>query len=191
VNREQKKQQTRLNLLATARRLFQEKGFDAVSTRDIAKESGVGVGTVFAHFPDKQELTKALFHMQIDEQLANRAILAAQQKTGLDYFLCFTEMFYGFYEQDRAFSMALLKNSMFDAQYFQGQMDQFITQVAERLTTDLPNQSSEQRVSIAKAWFGYYMFQVIIGLSQPEKGAKDWQESLKNECQTLVAAINI
>ncbi len=50
------KAQTRKLLLETALRLFTEKGFAATRTIDIAKEAGVSHGTVFSHFPLREDL---------------------------------------------------------------------------------------------------------------------------------------
>jgi AcrR family transcriptional regulator len=49
----------REKVLAAARRCFAEQGYDTQMT-DVAKEAGVGVGTVYRHFPDKSELVEAL-----------------------------------------------------------------------------------------------------------------------------------
>jgi AcrR family transcriptional regulator len=43
-------------VLDAAYALFLERGFEAVGLRDIAKEAGVSIGTVYAYFNDKQDL---------------------------------------------------------------------------------------------------------------------------------------
>ena len=55
-------------LLATARRLFAEQGLD-VTLKEVAREAGVGVGTVYRHFPDKDALVTALFSPQLDDEV--------------------------------------------------------------------------------------------------------------------------
>jgi AcrR family transcriptional regulator len=47
---------TRDLIAETARRLFLERGFDAVTVSEIAREAGVAQKTVFNHFPTKEDL---------------------------------------------------------------------------------------------------------------------------------------
>jgi AcrR family transcriptional regulator len=54
--RERKKQQTRLHIADTARRLFTERGFDAVTVAEIARAADVAEKTVFNYFPTKEDL---------------------------------------------------------------------------------------------------------------------------------------
>ena len=54
--RERKKLRTRLLIAETARRLFAERGFEAVSVAEIAREAEVAEATVFNYFPTKEDL---------------------------------------------------------------------------------------------------------------------------------------
>ena len=51
----------RKKILAGALRLFTQKGIDSTSTASIAKEAGVGTGTVFHYFSNKEELVNECF----------------------------------------------------------------------------------------------------------------------------------
>ena len=48
--------QTRTRIAEVAARLFLERGFDAVTVTEIAREAGVSSVTVFNHFPRKEDL---------------------------------------------------------------------------------------------------------------------------------------
>jgi AcrR family transcriptional regulator len=54
--RERKKQRTRQLIADTARRLFAEHGFDAVTVAQVAREAEVAEKTVFNYFPTKEDL---------------------------------------------------------------------------------------------------------------------------------------
>jgi AcrR family transcriptional regulator len=54
--RERKKQQTRRLIAETARGLFAERGFDAVTVAEVARAADVAEKTVFNYFPTKEDL---------------------------------------------------------------------------------------------------------------------------------------
>ncbi len=56
----------RERILAAARELFAERGL-AATLNEIAHHAGVGVGTVYRHFPDREQLIDGLFEQRIDE----------------------------------------------------------------------------------------------------------------------------
>ncbi|MDK2760777.1 MAG: TetR/AcrR family transcriptional regulator [Sphingopyxis sp.] len=51
---------TRASLLASGRKLFAERPFDAVAVDDIVQEAGVAKGTFYNHFDDKDALLAAI-----------------------------------------------------------------------------------------------------------------------------------
>lgn len=53
---EEHKERTRRQLIASARKLFAERGFDATSAADIAADAGVTERTLFRYFPTKTAL---------------------------------------------------------------------------------------------------------------------------------------
>lgn len=61
----------RERLLAAADEVFAESGTDT-STEEVARRAGVGIGTVFRHFPTKEALLEAVFVRRL-RQLADHA----------------------------------------------------------------------------------------------------------------------
>jgi AcrR family transcriptional regulator len=59
-------------LLAAALAAFAERGADDVSLEEIARRAGVGIGTLYRHFPTRQALLEAVYKDQVDA-LGSRA----------------------------------------------------------------------------------------------------------------------
>jgi AcrR family transcriptional regulator len=57
--------QNRARLIAAATEAFAEKGADA-PLEDIARRAGVGIGTLYRHFPTRLDLQAAVFRSQVD-----------------------------------------------------------------------------------------------------------------------------
>lgn len=60
-NRSSKSEQTRELILATALRLFVERGFFATSVHDIRREAGLSIGSIYHHFASKEAVAQALY----------------------------------------------------------------------------------------------------------------------------------
>jgi AcrR family transcriptional regulator len=69
--RERKKQRTRQLIADTARRLFAERGFDAVPVAEIAREAEVSEATVYNYFPTKEDLFYSRLEAFEEELLAS------------------------------------------------------------------------------------------------------------------------
>lgn len=65
--REHNKQANRATLIEAARTCFVQMGFDAVTVRDIVRESGLAPGTFYNYFPDKESLFKEVLDERMSE----------------------------------------------------------------------------------------------------------------------------
>ncbi len=61
----EKKRETRRRIVEGARNLFNDKGFEQTTTRDIAEAAGIAAGTMFNYFPTKEALAMTI----VDEAL--------------------------------------------------------------------------------------------------------------------------
>jgi AcrR family transcriptional regulator len=99
-------ERNRLRILQAAREVFADRGFDA-SLDQIAAHAGVGVGTVYRRFADKDALIDALFEERIGEVAAagQRGLCASDPWEGLVGFL---QQANALLARDRGLQQALL-----------------------------------------------------------------------------------
>ncbi|MCX5152023.1 MULTISPECIES: TetR/AcrR family transcriptional regulator [unclassified Streptomyces] len=78
----------RARVLDVATEVFTTRGV-GVPTEEIARAAGVGVGTVFRHFPTKEALLEAVMVRRLEAIAAMTAQLAAQADPAEAFFACF------------------------------------------------------------------------------------------------------
>ncbi len=107
-------ERNRQRILAAAAEVFTERGLDA-TLDEVARAAGVGIGTVYRRFPDKESLVSELFRDRIDAlvTVAEQACAAADPWHGLAGFLEFVAaamagdtglrqlMMFGTYDRDQ------------------------------------------------------------------------------------------
>jgi len=69
------------SLLEAAKTVFGTSGVDAPA-KEIADLAGVGVGTLYRHFPQRSDLVKAVFQHEVDACAATAKALAAAHEPG-------------------------------------------------------------------------------------------------------------
>ncbi len=75
MKRERKSEATRRHLLASALKLFQKRGVEATTMRDVAHAAGLALGAAYYYFPSKDALVFAYYaeHQREMEELAAEA----------------------------------------------------------------------------------------------------------------------
>ncbi len=75
-------------LVATAREIFAERGVEA-PLDEIARRAGLGIGTLYRHFPTREALVEAIFAERVDEfrTVGEAALAEPDAWTGLVGFL--------------------------------------------------------------------------------------------------------
>lgn len=68
-------------LLEASKRVFASSGVDAPA-KEIADLAGVGVGTLYRHFPQRSDLVKAVFQREVDACADAAPALAAEHEPG-------------------------------------------------------------------------------------------------------------
>lgn len=94
-------------LIAAATEAFAEHGADDVSLEEIARRAGVGIGTLYRHFPARQNLLEAVYKDQVDslEVLAGKLLASESPGPALGQWL---RAFAAFGRTKRSLSTALV-----------------------------------------------------------------------------------
>jgi AcrR family transcriptional regulator len=77
-------------ILAAAEEVFGQA--PGASTEDVAKLAGVGIGTVFRHFPTKTELLEAVLTQRLDRLRVRATELAGEADAGAAFFGFFSQV---------------------------------------------------------------------------------------------------
>lgn len=181
------RERNKLDKLSRIRRaaleLFETKGFDATTTREIAELADVGIGTVFMYAVDKRDLLFLIFNdvldAVVDEAFARvdgRKTLSAQMASVFGHF-------YAAFHKRATLARILLRELVF---FSEGrQADQFLAnrqrilagleRVARNAIDKGKVRASEDPAEIARVFFFLYSGEVRLWLSAPEP---DLQEGL-------------
>jgi AcrR family transcriptional regulator len=92
------KQQTRAKVLAAARKLFSEEGYEGATIRDIAAAAGMSTGAVFANFTDKSDLFREIMTTDMTQLAEAMREAAGKGRTVEDALLRVFTAGYSFYK---------------------------------------------------------------------------------------------
>lgn len=172
THRERQKEETRNLILASAYTLFEESGYDGTTMRQLASHCGVGLGTLFKHFPDKSAILVATFERDIDEviQRAFQTLPKKQLHKQLQHIL---KAIYGYYASHQVFSRVLVKESLFlggpAGEIVHAKTMAFLQQIAQLFA------AAVQRKEIAAvgdplqaslSFWSFYLLGLIVGLRE-------------------------
>jgi AcrR family transcriptional regulator len=103
-------------VLSAAREAFAEGG-EATSLEEIARRAGVGIGTLYRHFPNRQSLLESLYVDEVEEVCRSAEELEGEDSWEAlsDWF----ERFIGYIATKRALANELLNYMDIDAPLFQ------------------------------------------------------------------------
>jgi len=103
-------------VLAAAREAFAEGG-ESIALEEIARRAGVGIGTLYRHFPNRQALLEALYVGEVEEMCRSAAVL--DDADPWEALTGWVENFIGYLATKRALAAELLNYLDQDAELFQ------------------------------------------------------------------------
>lgn len=104
-----------------AAELFADKGFDAATTREIAKAAEVGLGTLFLYAEDKRDIVFLIFNDELD-RITDEAFASADPEAPFDVQLTTAfSVFYRAFSKNIPLTRILLKELVFFSRGMQAQ----------------------------------------------------------------------
>ena len=166
TRRQLQKEETRKIIQETAYSLFERNGYEKTTMRKLAKEAGVGLGTIFTHFPDKPSLLAAAFLEDLNAIIEN-AFSSLPEKNiirQLEYIVC---AIYGFYAKRPNFSRTLIKELLFlqgpYGENLEKQLFTFLSNIGKLFNLAQINKEISETINIENCIlaFGSFYFQSL------------------------------
>ena len=111
--RKQKKEDKLLRIERAGRELFSKQGFDATTTRALARHAGIGTGTFFVYFPHKLDLLVHLFLEDVGEVIDDAFATMPPELLLVESMMHVCGKLYAYYDRDPRLSRAFMKEMIF------------------------------------------------------------------------------
>jgi AcrR family transcriptional regulator len=170
-------QRNRDRVLQAAKEAFNRSGADA-SLDDIAKQAGVGAGTLYRHFPSREALIEAVYRTEV-EKLAAAERNLAETMAPIDALRAWMLLFVDYIATKKIIAAALNAlvgghAKMFEASY---------TQIWEAIRALVKR--AIKAGNIRKDLDPIDLLRALIGVSNVASGA-DWQQSARRLVDILI-----
>jgi AcrR family transcriptional regulator len=178
MQREEKSERSRRQVLDAALRLFSTRGYRATSVRDIAEAGAVSTGNLYHHFPDKEAIFKTLLDeyrelVSSDEFPFFRALQSGDFPANLEDI--------GFAARDsvrqyRRYMLLIFVDVIeFDGthirEFYKGLTKRFVQLVDANPTIQQrlrPNVSASSAIHmVARVFINYFQLELLFGVSEP------------------------
>ena len=174
-NRRQKaKAETRRVILEAAYSLFEKKGYEKTTMRELAATAEVGLGTIFQHFPEKTMLAAAAFEDDMEDQVAKAFATLPKEAALREQLLHFGRSFYSLYALRPQLFRVVMKVTFFDNKETAERIDSLVFGFLERLSGLFQEaidrgeiRSDTDILTAVTAFWAYYTLTLMIGLRQP------------------------
>jgi AcrR family transcriptional regulator len=170
-------ERNRDRVLEVAKKAFTRSGADA-SLDDIAKQAGVGAGTLYRHFPTRDELLKAVYRSEV-EKLASAAQKFAETMPPMEALRAWMLLFIDYIATKKIIAPALNNlvggpSKVFEASY--DQIWEAIRALVKRAITSGEIRRDLDPIDLLRA---------LIGVSNVAS-SPDWQQSARRLVDILI-----
>lgn len=192
--RERKKLIRLQKIVASARKLFVEKGFNTTTIQDIAAEADVGLGTLYLYAKSKEDLLVLVFKDDI-LLMIDRSYAAIKPGTPLlEQLMAFFDGHIRYHKQDQALSRTVLKELSFSTtEQRREDINQVMNSTYAKLMKIIERARRDNRVSKdlytgTTAWSAFALYYHL--LQGYLCGFHDEEEFRKGLRNALIALLN-
>jgi AcrR family transcriptional regulator len=167
THRQRQKEDTRELIANTAYKLFAERGYANTTMRVLAKEAGVGLGTIFKHFPDKPSLLVEAYQGDLGAIIIEA--FKRMPESGIkNQLLHVTRQIYEYYAGNPEFSRTLIKESLFlegkHGKILDEQLTSFLSSISELFSAAVKRGELPQDTDVCASMqaYGSFYFSVLV-----------------------------
>jgi len=196
--REQNKQEKLQRIKSAAKELFTELGYDAATTRDIARRARVGLGTLFNYADDKRDLIFLIYVDHLNE-IQQQGIQAVNfRKPLLEQLVTFFSFLYQDFASNPTLSRILLRELTF---YRHGKLSVEFNQNRLRVVDTVKQLvlgaqergqilSRENASTIALGLFFVYAGAVRLWISEDDPNLKSGLSALRKQFKLYINGLD-
>jgi AcrR family transcriptional regulator len=161
--------------------LFEEKGFEATTIRDIAELAQIGTGTLFLYLKDKYELVVLLYLELLEHNIKTAPAKLPPNLSLLDELTFLFGTFFHLYYQNLALSKVYIQAMLFSSEEgYRHQSNQLMGQFLKEINQHLEQAQVRGEISqnidpglASRNFFGLYFSNLIGWLDQPVPSPPD------------------
>ncbi len=148
--REQQKAETRILILNSARELFETLPYERVTMRDLAIQAGIGLGTIYKHFPNKISMLAAAFSDDLRSLYRDAMATVPTDLPFQAQFLYISKHFYQYYTTHYELSWTYLSHVFFFEREWLDQIIAFDDAYLEKISELIRNAQEKGEINASK-----------------------------------------
>ncbi|WP_064694965.1 TetR/AcrR family transcriptional regulator [Rhizobium aegyptiacum] len=196
--REKNKEDKLLRIKKAAIDLFLSKGFDDSTTREIAAQAGVGMGTVFVYAETKRDLLFLIFNDGLEACVAAARATIRPEYSLLRNLLIILRQHYQYFAENPILSRAALREMYFYQSGKQAERFNRTRYALRHLLIDLIREalekgiitSTEEPELIAQAVFAIYQVDLRIWLSEDRLDLEAGMDRLRRQIEIVLKGLS-
>jgi AcrR family transcriptional regulator len=195
--RERNKLEKRGRIKAAVRELIESKGFDEMTTREIARHADVGLGTLFSYATNKRDLLFLVFNDEQDQLVEAAYQDIPEDLPFVEQLIAVFQPFYDLFASEPTFARYLLRELIFyesgaQAARFQQGRRRIVTRIEQLVVAAQGNGrvgSAEDGRVVARLIFSVYQAEIRRWLLEPNPRPKQGLDALRRVLTLVVRGL--